>query len=330
MLWGHCIQYCCNGSFDFFNDSVYRFIYSFHMPLLMLISGYLFYFSSNKRNLNDLIDHKIKSILYPIIVCSILFSLITNTLMNILNGNIKAILSIDWFGYLTYYWFLWSVMICSIPIAFASKVKNMYVRLIIYFVGALLVFIAPCGANNLWMYPYYVLGFIYAKYKDFNFMISLKKIKLLSLIVFPIMLLFFTKDHFFYTTGLTGNIGFIGNMPTNLYRWAIGLIGSVFIFTLLDIFLSISTLKNPIISFLNKLGENSMQYYVLQCILISFYLPIICSKFALYIDNNLFINNTLVYDYLITLPLAVIFSVMIDLLIKFLYKANIGKIIFGR
>ena len=49
MLYGHCIQYCSNNEFDFHDDSVSRFIGSINMPLFMLISGYLFYFSCQKR-----------------------------------------------------------------------------------------------------------------------------------------------------------------------------------------------------------------------------------------------------------------------------------------
>lgn len=46
MLWGHCIQYCAMDSFDCFGNVVYKAIYSFHMPLFMLISGYLYFFPS--------------------------------------------------------------------------------------------------------------------------------------------------------------------------------------------------------------------------------------------------------------------------------------------
>ena len=43
VVFGHCIQYCSQGYFDFFENKVFIFIYTFHMPLFMLISGYLFY-----------------------------------------------------------------------------------------------------------------------------------------------------------------------------------------------------------------------------------------------------------------------------------------------
>ncbi|MDE5968902.1 MAG: acyltransferase family protein [Muribaculaceae bacterium] len=39
VLWGHSIQYLRSDSP--FDDPVFRFIYSFHMPLFMALSGFL-------------------------------------------------------------------------------------------------------------------------------------------------------------------------------------------------------------------------------------------------------------------------------------------------
>ena len=72
MLWGHSIQYCCGSQIDFFENAVFKFIYSFHMPFFMLISGYLFFYSEQKRNMVELIEYKGKSLLYPILMCSLL------------------------------------------------------------------------------------------------------------------------------------------------------------------------------------------------------------------------------------------------------------------
>ena len=54
MIWGHCIQYSSKGSFDVFSHPIFQGIYSFHMPLFMLISGYLFWFSFQKRDLKNI------------------------------------------------------------------------------------------------------------------------------------------------------------------------------------------------------------------------------------------------------------------------------------
>ena len=40
MIWGHCIQYCALKDISYMDDVMFKIIYSFHMPLFMLISGY--------------------------------------------------------------------------------------------------------------------------------------------------------------------------------------------------------------------------------------------------------------------------------------------------
>lgn len=39
VVWTHCIQYICGQTFD---NPFYALAYTFHMPLFMIISGYLF------------------------------------------------------------------------------------------------------------------------------------------------------------------------------------------------------------------------------------------------------------------------------------------------
>ena len=51
MLWGHAIQNFIKDDWVTFQNHVFQFIYSFHMPLFMLLSGYLFFFSYQKRDL---------------------------------------------------------------------------------------------------------------------------------------------------------------------------------------------------------------------------------------------------------------------------------------
>ena len=67
MLWGHVLQFGNGNQIDYFENVVYKIIYSFHMPLFMLISGYLFYYSEKKRKMDELIEYKAKSLLYPIL-----------------------------------------------------------------------------------------------------------------------------------------------------------------------------------------------------------------------------------------------------------------------
>lgn len=330
MLWGHCIQYCCNNSFDFFENYVFKFIYSFHMAFLMLISGYLFYYSCSKRKLSEIIDYKIKQLLYPILTCTILYCLFTYTLLGMLNGDIKSIIDINWLSHLDYYWFFWAVLICSIPVAISSKINNIIIRLVVYIGGGIFIAaISPCGGSSLWMYPYFIIGFIYAKYKNCKFTKVLCKFKHLMFVIFPIMLFCFKKEHYFYVSGFDGDVGVIAHMPINIFRWAIGLVGSIFIFSILEIII-LKSKDNMIIRWLEKLGKNSLQIYALQCIFISYYLPRLFSVLVSFIGTNIFAGNIFIYNFLFTLPIALLFALFISSLISFIYKINIGKYIFGR
>ena len=76
---GHCIQYG-NGSqyinnLSFFDNKIFKIIYSFHMPLFMLISGYLFYYSVSKRDSQYIIKSKIERLIIPSFIWPILYGL---------------------------------------------------------------------------------------------------------------------------------------------------------------------------------------------------------------------------------------------------------------
>ena len=49
VVWGHTIQYGGSGSI-FFDNKAFIFIYSFHMPLFLLISGYFLAKSAGRRS----------------------------------------------------------------------------------------------------------------------------------------------------------------------------------------------------------------------------------------------------------------------------------------
>ncbi|MBR2441547.1 MAG: acyltransferase family protein [Clostridia bacterium] len=70
VLVGHCIQYGCGMEYmawgTFLYNPVFIFIYSFHMPLFMFISGYLFAFSVKKKKWHELLIGKAKQILIPL------------------------------------------------------------------------------------------------------------------------------------------------------------------------------------------------------------------------------------------------------------------------
>lgn len=73
---GHCIQFGSGAEYlenqAFFENYLFRFIYSFHMPLFMLISGYFFSLSMDKYSWQENAKKKLKAIVIPIFAWSFL------------------------------------------------------------------------------------------------------------------------------------------------------------------------------------------------------------------------------------------------------------------
>lgn len=69
VLIGHSIQGACTiENSDCFENIFFKTIYSFHVPLFMLISGYLFYYSHKKaKSTLPILKKRILSFLPPIL-----------------------------------------------------------------------------------------------------------------------------------------------------------------------------------------------------------------------------------------------------------------------
>ena len=337
MLWGHCIQYCmANSGMSFLENGVFKFIYSFHMPLFMLISGYLFFFSFSKRDLASLLVHRTQSLLQPIVFCGIFEYLVTTVLLNVVRGKFDVIFDGQWLAKLPSLWFLWSVLAASLATAIAcKKAKTLLaqVALLVAFVPFVALF--PNWERNVYMYPYFVLGFYFAKYKD-----QLPKIvhnaKYVTLPLFPVLLCFFEKTHYIYTTGILPSDGYtLGQMlAIDAYRWLIGLVGSVFVLTVLEaIYLYIVVkVKKPILTNgLSYMGQKSIMLYAISVPFLSTYLSRIFPVFlnVLKIDN-IFVKNMFIYNFVFTVLLSVAYALVLRFVIKILETLKITKMMFGK
>lgn len=338
MIWGHCIQVCALDTFDFFENAVFKVIYSFHMPLFMLVSGYLFQVSFQKRNLKDLIVHRAKPIVWTIIIGGIVIWFCTTCLFEVLRGNYSIIFGGHWVKTFDGLWFLWSILSASIGVAIiCKKVTYLWLQIPLLLLWGFVVLLFPNAENNLYMYPYYIIGFYFAKYKE-KISSKLMFIKYVTIPLFPIMCLFFEKKHYIYTGGLLGGVyvdGFLNILKMNMFRWAIGLVGSVFVLTIIEVifklFIQNSSrgLGKKLFIPLERTGEKSLQIYVLSSIFVSSWLPLLYKKVVDVIGKGNFMAiNIWVYNLIYTFLLATIFTIAIYWLIKLLYKLRIGKIIF--
>lgn len=331
---GHIIQYTAFDSYDFFENKIFIFIYSFHMPLFMIISGYLFYNTVVNKDVLTIIKSRLKSLLYPLIIFTIIGYYVNELLNLIINHNFYGFYYSNWLGQLGGYWFIWSI-IASISVILISNTlsKNKLKRVILYLVLFPLVIIFPNPDLNLFMYGYFLLGYLFNQYKNQipNILLKLKYF----ILIYPAFLIFWNKQNYIYLTGMI-NIESINSFKNQIFidliRFLYGLFGCIFIIVIVDIIFKcknklLQKVKNIIII----MGKNSLQIYLIQRIIIEILYVniynIICTKIG---KNIFYISNKYLYYLLIIPIISILILVLINIIINLLEKKKISKYIFGR
>ena len=314
MLWGHSIQYFCGDQFDFWGSIVFKTIYSFHMPLFMLISGYLFFFSAQKRRTAELIEYKAKSLLYPILMCSLLTLLLTEVPYSVFR-DYKSVLGGT---QLTSLWFLWSVLSCSIAVAVAVKpFKNIVIQIVLLIVGLGIVALLPCWKHNINMYPFFVLGYLYARNEKF-----LKRF-------FNAFAIISTVGFIIYSSGLLENRIKLELFNIDLLAHAASLFGSVSVIWVFSIIYRIVNNRKAFKG-MELLGQYSLAVYALQSSLLSFWLPKLASVFYKLFPGVVWNDYMWLYDLIVTPLIAVAYSALLLGVIKLMKKTRIYRLVFGR
>lgn len=278
VVFGHSIQYGSGYYFTneiYFDNPLFKIIYSFHMPLFALISGYLFYYSLKKYDLKELIKNKITTLFIPIFTSSLIYFLISKFILHVDISLVKSFLS--------FLWFLWAILFSSIIISIVNKKFND--NKFIYLFGFLFIFILPdfAGLNNIkFIYIYFFIGYI------INKLCLLEKLQLgggqvllLSLILFNILILFYNRDAYIYGNGFSIininsqkiAINFY-QLAIGLYRIIMGLVGSLLTLSLVKAVMG--KLHSKILKALSYLGQNTLGIYIIQSFFMELAIPYIC------------------------------------------------------
>lgn len=334
MLWGHCIQYCSPSGSNYFKDIVFKTIYTFHMPVFMLVSGYLFYYSFQKRNLTDLLKHRIQAMLHPIIMATIFGNILILIPKSMLADRVDILFGSLFLGIDTYFWFLWAVLYCSVIVAvFCKWTDRPYLQCGLTILGCFVILLVPQWDMTLFMYPYFVAGFFCGMYRKHAKRLY-HILKYVSLLVFPILLSFYETKHYIYITPMfSEELGLWGSVEIALFRWLIGFVGSVWMLTIMEFLMLLGermTLVQSLLEAVSCLGRNSLQMYCLSLSLLSGYLPHIYDKFVELTGTHPFAKHVIAYDFLFTPVLAVIWSVLLYSVVLLMRKYKVHKLIFGR
>lgn len=239
--------------FNFFN----QFVYSFHMALLMALSGYLYFLSSKKSKKNKKMQVLSKTISYgiPYIIFSVLWTVMKMALSGLTNSAItlKDLLLIPAYP-ISFMWFIYALMFMQIiqVVIGDLTIKGKVVHLILagggYCLQPLMVNWLECidfsdliVSDFLKFYLFYLMGVYLVD-------VVIDKLKNTNTVVL------------FLSFGLLvlGNVlVYLNILPTNLiYNFIIACIGVV-------CFINIS-MKLKRMKVLQYFGKQSLVIYVLQ------------------------------------------------------------------
>ena len=111
VLWGHVVQYLCSG--NFYENAVYQKIYSFHMPLFMMITGFF-----SVHSLQTPVITTMKKKFNQLIVPGITFAIVTCIIMKYTNWD--SVHETFFYGL----WFLKSAFLCYSVLILVSLVRK--------------------------------------------------------------------------------------------------------------------------------------------------------------------------------------------------------------
>ena len=225
-------------------------IYSFHMPLFMLVCGY-FSLRSLESPLLNLLSKKFQQLLIPVTACTLVSILLFRGGQNELIGSV---------------WFLRTLFLCYL-IARISKYIKLPVE-IVFLLSWILLLILPYGGTLMvnFLYFYFCIGYLLHKYES---RISTYKIPL-----FLISLICFIFSIYNQWTSPCEKVGlyFIIHYPIKfLMQTLIGFWGSVTIIGFcwfVDCISAYNEMWKNFISQLSIMGRYTLGIYVVQTFLI--------------------------------------------------------------
>lgn len=299
VCYGHCIQHFLSGVPS--ENTVFRVIYSFHMPLFMAITGYFCYLNK-EISLWYITKKKIRQLILPGTVFSITISLIHG----FPNGFHFTLCP---------FWFLQSAFICTLLYylgSFFTPPKMWWCSIIV----TLMISQTIIYANVFRLYPAFVTGIMIHQYW-YYIEKHAKLIAIVSMSTFLIMVFFLTAE-FYGQQDFTNLRGIICAAFHLGYRITIGNIAVLGMITCA--YLSDMRIRtNKLLKVLSNIGRYTLVIYIMQTFIIESLLASILN----------YDNESPDIFYLFIVPLICITTIVICVLTaKLIERSKIASYFF--
>lgn len=269
VVFGHCNQHLLE--LDRFSNHVYIFIYTFHMPLFMMVSGYFAAKSSSmKLSAKNFLLNKSEGLLLPIVTYSLVITLFYLAVgrhgFQGIDDTLRLFLHRCW----AELWFLKALFLSYTFFYFCKHCQHKVVGLIATLI--LSQFIRDFNFNI--MYPCFLVGVATRHYSILTRKATTDKIIIISGIVFTIMAILWCVD--LHPDKVDMGYTLSQRFVIDLYRTLMGITGSLFIIA--GLYKALGSHQNEESSTFGRsilyVGRNTLEIYILQ----SFILEIVLSK----------------------------------------------------
>ena len=310
---GHNIQYGSGNVFyqseSYFENFLFKFIYSFHMPLFALISGYLFFWTMRKT-VNDVLKSRLIALILPIFCWVTMENIGKGVLLASRNQFVLETFIHNYVSSFLYeFWFLWAIFWCSMIVLIVENISLEFKNVLgggIYVLIWILSFWVPRKLNihmYAFMYPYFIAGFLFNKFDGIalyrKYVKKDWKVFAILVVAFTVLFAFYNYDSFIYTTAISvlGENGF-SQIGIDLYRWEIGFIGSFMVILACKMISGRwSSVEIKVIAYL---GQISLGVYILN----SYFNLYVVRKITSSIQPSLFIW---IVETILSMSLYIIF-----------------------
>ena len=289
VVWGHSIQfgfgYSYGESYGCYTDWIFRFIYTFHMPLFMAISGYLFYYS-NKKPCKEVIISRLESIGIPYLTyCTIMVLILIPTTQ--MGGARFLMLS----TYANGFWFLTSILFNCLLVSCVTLLtrRKWIVTLLLSLISVMFLFISDkylYGTHNF-MFTCFIIGYLYNMLTEKPLIPG--NVELYKLLVSVLLLVGCTfqykKELFIYASGVNiwqNGIVNIYQLNIDVKRMIISIIASISFLALMSLYRYI---PNKISELICSLSRYSLGIYCSSSIMLMVYYKAI-GKLSIDISHN--------------------------------------------
>ncbi len=353
---GHCIQEGSGLTFRteqlYWSDELYQFIYSFHMPLFIMLSGFFAWNSIHRAKL--IFDKQLRkhgkvqayktllpewgkrsfALLLPVFFWTLLDQF-RGFCINAYHGypqpDLKTWLLSTGLLLLTNLWFLWVVWFCY-TVTLIMHVL-FHDNSILYILGFLLFFVTPDGlwlGNAKFLLPFYLIAFYANRTLKRAVSNATKKTVFSgskntasdrsivavfgSGLVFFALIFFYNETSFIYLSGYKLlEKNIFAQFGIDLFRFVIGLTGCLLVLLLWHLIIGKTRYTFPILQFL---GRNSLSIYILSGYFIIFGVQPLADAFR--------------HSYIANLLQAVIVTALCSLITVLLSKIPYLRKVIGK